>query len=54
MPINSVADCVPKSGGAPPELLAVIEVWDSLPDAIRAGILAMVNASQSENEGSQQ
>jgi hypothetical protein len=28
-----------------PDLARLIEVWPSLPDAIRRGILAMVNAS---------
>ncbi|NOT02909.1 MAG: hypothetical protein HOP29_20095 [Phycisphaerales bacterium] len=28
-----------------PELAAVVEAWTTLPDAIRAGIVAMVRAS---------
>jgi hypothetical protein len=30
----------------PPDLAQVVEAWGRLPDAIRAGILAMVNASK--------
>ena len=30
-----------------PDLTAVIDAWDRLPDAVRAGILAMVRASRS-------
>lgn len=33
------------NGPIPPELVAVIEAWDKLPEAIRAGILAMVKAA---------
>jgi hypothetical protein len=28
-----------------PELTAVVDAWDRLPDAIRAGIVAMVKAA---------
>ena len=34
-----------------PELSRVIEVWPGLPDAIRAGIIAMVGSSLNEKEG---
>jgi len=30
---------------ADPELAAVIDAWDRLPEAVRAGILAMVRAA---------
>ncbi len=32
----------------PPELVAVVERWDRLPDPVRAGILAMVRAAVPE------
>ena len=38
---------VPYNGPFPPALAAVIEAWDRLPEAIRAGILAMVKAASS-------
>jgi len=31
----------------PPDLAAVVSAWPELPDAIRAGILAMVRAARS-------
>ena len=31
---------------ADPDLAAVIDAWDRLPDAIRAGIVAMVKAAR--------
>ena len=30
----------------PPDLEAVVEAWPRLPDAIRAGILAMIRAAE--------
>jgi hypothetical protein len=36
---------VPYKSPLPPDLAAVIEAWDRLPEAIRAGIVAMVKAS---------
>ena len=33
-----------------PELNTIVQAWPSLPDAVRAGILAMVKAS-SDDEG---
>jgi hypothetical protein len=33
-----------------PELLAVMAAWDTLPGAVRAGILAMVRAAGMEHE----
>ena len=32
---------------ADPELRAIVEAWDDLPQAVKAGILAMVKATQS-------
>jgi hypothetical protein len=29
----------------PPDLAQVVTAWDRLPEAVRAGILAMVNAT---------
>jgi hypothetical protein len=34
-----------------PDLAAVVEAWPDLPEAIRAGILAMVNAASIERGG---
>jgi hypothetical protein len=31
----------------PPDLAAVIDAWPELPEAIKAGIVAMVNAARS-------
>jgi hypothetical protein len=36
-----------------PDLGAVAEAWDGLPDAIRAGILAMVRASSGSRAAGQ-
>jgi hypothetical protein len=33
-----------------PDLALVIERWEALPDAIRAGILAMVRAATADHE----
>jgi hypothetical protein len=41
-----VPDVVPKRR-IDPDLAAVIAAWPNLPNAVRAGILAMVKASQS-------
>jgi hypothetical protein len=41
----SVAVCPPVSADA--DLQALVEAWPSLPDAIKAGIRAMVHASSS-------
>lgn len=35
----------------PPDLAAVVEAWPKLPEAIRAGILAMVQAAGDGTEG---
>jgi len=41
-------DAAPKNGNAAidPELAQVIEVWDTLPPAIREAILAMLRAAE--------
>jgi len=41
-------DAAPGNGNAPidPELAQVIEVWDTLPPAIREAILAMLRAAE--------
>jgi hypothetical protein len=36
---------MPYNGTLPADLTAVIEAWDQLPEAIKAGILAMVHAA---------
>jgi len=36
---------------APVDLRAVIEAWPSLPEAIRAGILALVRTASKEGQG---
>ena len=42
----TVPSTVPLGKPSPGNLQEVIEAWDTLPDAIRAGILAMVAASK--------
>jgi hypothetical protein len=39
------AQLVTYNGPIPAELIAVIEAWDRLPEALRAGILEMVKAA---------
>jgi hypothetical protein len=34
-----------------PDLTAVVDAWPELPEAIRAGILAMVKAALGQNAG---
>ncbi len=34
-----------------PDLAAVVDAWPELPEAIRAGILAMVKAASGQNAG---
>jgi hypothetical protein len=41
-----VADCVAFLAENRPDLAAVVEAWDRLPDAIRQGIVAMVRAAK--------
>jgi hypothetical protein len=36
---------------ADPDLKAVVEAWDRLPEAVRAGIVAMVKAAAKGGEG---
>jgi hypothetical protein len=36
---------MPYNGPYPPDLTAVIEAWDRLPEALKAGILAMVKSA---------
>ena len=36
---------LPHKTAFPPDLAAVIKAWDHLPEAIRAGIVATVNAA---------
>ncbi len=40
-----LAQAIPKKQSLDPELALLIDHWDSLPEAIRAGILAMVRAA---------
>jgi hypothetical protein len=42
-----LASCLAFLSQKSPDLAMVIEHWDSLPDAIRAGIAAMVRAATS-------
>ena len=39
-------ECLPDSAQNDPELTAVIRAWPELPEAIRAGIVAMVEAAK--------
>jgi hypothetical protein len=41
----SVKHSVRRSDETPADLAAVVDAWDGLPAALRAGILAMVNAT---------
>jgi hypothetical protein len=34
-----------------PDLAAVVDAWDRLPEAVRAGIVAMVQAAGGRSEG---
>jgi len=34
-----------KTGGFEPDLQAIVDAWEDLPDAIRAGMMAMVRAA---------
>ena len=38
------------AGNLSPDLKAVVDAWPSLPDAIRAGIVAMIRAAKGEKE----
>ena len=40
----------PKNDRIDPDLALVIQGWDSLPDAVRAGIVAMVRAASTPGE----
>ena len=39
---------VPSVHQLPPDLARIAEAWDSLPEAVKAGILAMVDAARQE------
>ena len=41
---NVLASCLAFLSEKMPDLACVIEAWDGLPEAVRAGILAMVKA----------
>jgi hypothetical protein len=36
----------PENAPIPPDLQAIIERWEDLPDAVKAGIVAIVNATR--------
>ena len=40
----------PKNAAIDPELRAVADAWPTLPDAVKAGILAMVRAAAQSGE----
>jgi hypothetical protein len=42
---ESATGALPEALPADPELAAVIDAWDRLPEAVRAGIVAMVQAA---------
>jgi len=44
-PAERVAFCVALLGRESPDLAALVEAWADLPDAIRAGIVAMVKTA---------
>ena len=37
--------CLPESIGNDPDLVRVVDAWKTLPDLVKAGILALVNAA---------
>jgi hypothetical protein len=41
-----VADCVAFLAEKSPDLAAVVDAWEGLPEPIRQGIVAMVRAAQ--------
>ena len=43
-PAGVLASCLPKIRQNQPDLASVMASWDSLPKAVKAGILAMVEA----------
>ena len=43
---NVLPSCLPDSTHNDPDLAAVVKAWPDLPEAVKAGILAMVKASQ--------
>ncbi len=42
---NRLASCLAFLSAKSPDLALLVQRWDTLPDALRAGILAMVKAS---------
>ena len=46
-----MADCLALLDRERPDLAAVVEAWDRLPEAVRVGVLAMVKASTSTGGG---
>jgi hypothetical protein len=47
MPLEPLAHPLARETPIDPDLAQIVESWPRLPEAIRAGILAMVRASQS-------
>ena len=43
-----LAACLARIRENRPDLAAVVEAWDSLPEAVKAGILAMVEAARAK------
>jgi len=48
-PVNNSADYLALLGQKSPDLALIVERWDSLPEAVKAGILAMIKASTDDN-----
>ena len=46
-PAGRVAFCVALLQQGSPELAGMVDAWEGLPDALKAGILAMVNSAKS-------
>jgi len=42
---------LPYKPWVPPDLTAIVDTWPELPEAIRAGILAMVKAASGKEGG---
>ena len=47
----SLAHALPTSHDLDPDLALIVGVWDRLPEAVRAGIVAMVKAASKGDAG---
>jgi hypothetical protein len=49
--IKNLASCLAFLSQRSPELALLVQSWETLPDAVRAGIMAMVKASSGTQTG---